>query len=146
MFALDLGEGASGHPEQVRQAVVVQVDDAVAPADIPRLDAQSRAQRDVVEEAACVPVQGHGVFREMCLKHVEPAVEVEIANGDTHASLFVAVLIHGQAGLHPLLSEGAVSAIVEQQARSRVAGDIDILPAVAVQVRRHCGETEPRRR
>ena len=37
---LDFGVDAAGHHEQVGQAVVVEIDDAGAPADVARLDAE----------------------------------------------------------------------------------------------------------
>src|SRR6266536_6176928 len=81
-----------------------------------------------------VSVQSRRVFGEVCLQYVQPAIVVAIADGDTHAGLFPAILIHGQARLQALFGEDAVAAIVEQQSRGRIAGDIDLLPAVAVQV------------
>ena len=98
MLLLHLGEGASGYPEQVRQAVIVQIGDAVAPTDVPRLDTQAGAQRHILEhEMARIAVQSHRVFGKMGLQRVQPAVGIKIADGDAHASLLVTVLVHGQA-------------------------------------------------
>src|SRR5207253_2665285 len=89
---------ASSYPKEIWQAVVIQVGDAVPPTDVPGLDTQAGAQRDVLEhEVARIPVQSRRVFGNMGLQRVQPAVGIEIADGDTHAGLFVAVLVHGQA-------------------------------------------------
>src|SRR5690242_15532356 len=126
MLLFDLGEGASSHPEQVWQAVVVQVDDAAAPSDIPGLHTQPSSQSDIFKpEPALIPVQSYGIFCEMGLQHVERAIGVEITDADTHAGLFVAVLVHGQAPLQSLLLKGIVPAVVKEQAGSGIAGQVD---------------------
>src|SRR5205085_9862981 len=86
--------------------------------------------------------QRHRVFGKMGFQRIQPAVGVEIADRDTHASLLVAVLVHGQTGLQALLRKSAVSAVVEEQARSRVARHVDVLPSVAVQILRHYGQAK----
>ncbi len=72
---------AAGHEEQVGKPVVVQIDDARAPADEPRLHADARADREIVEVAlAVVAVQDVGVVGEMRLEDIEVAVEIVIAD------------------------------------------------------------------
>src|SRR6516225_2712158 len=88
MLPLHLGEDASRYPEQIWQAVGIQVGYAVPPTDVPGLDTQPGAQRNVLEyEAARIPVQSRGIFGKMGLQHVQTAIRVEIADGNTHASL-----------------------------------------------------------
>src|SRR5213595_1043092 len=90
MLPLHLRESASRYPKEVRQAVVVQVGDAVAPTNVSGLDTQPGAQRDVLKhKVARVPVQSHRIFGKMSLQRVQPAVGIEIANGDAHPGLFV---------------------------------------------------------
>src|SRR5580704_12698420 len=137
MLPLHLGKGGSRNPENIRQPVVVQVDNAVTPADEPRLDTQTGMDRDVIEiQMARVPVEGYGVFGKMSLQHVQQTVGVEIANGDAHASLLPAVRIDCQTRLQADLVEFAVAAVVKQLAGSRIARHVDLLPSVAVQVGR----------
>src|SRR5256885_11458612 len=92
-----------------------------------------------------VSVESRRVFGEVCLQYVESAIVIAIANGNTHASLVPAILIYSQARLQALFGEGAVAAIVEQEARCRIAGDIDLLPAVTVQVSSHSSQPIYRR-
>ena len=46
------------------------------------------------------------------------------------------MLVEGDTGLGSVIGEGAVAVVEKQDARGGVASDIDVLPAVAVEVRR----------
>ena len=70
----------------------------------------------------------------MGLEDVQVAVGIEVADGQAHAGLLLPVLAEGDAGLEALLGEGAVVVVAEQQAGRGVAGDVDVGPAVAVEI------------
>src|ERR1019366_1414504 len=66
-------------------------------------------------------------------------VEVVVADPNPHASLFLTVFTECNTARDPLLLEFPVMLVHEQQARSRVAGNVDVRPAVFVEVRSHHG-------
>ena len=75
---------AAGHPENIRVAVVVEVRDADAPADVARLDAEPGREGDVAEIAlAVVDVQRRRVVGEVGLEDIEIAVQLEVADRQT---------------------------------------------------------------
>ena len=87
-FLLDLGIDQAGHGEKVRQSVVIEILHPRAPADISCLNAEARADRNVVEEAlAVVPVQDVRVVGKVRLENVERAVEIEIPHAEAHPGL-----------------------------------------------------------
>ena len=78
---LDFRDRRCRSPGTGREAVVVEIDDAGAPADVARLDADARADRDVVEVAlAVVAIEHVGVVGEVRLEDVEVAVEIVVAD------------------------------------------------------------------
>ena len=51
-----------------------------------------------------------------------------------HAGLLLAVFAEGDAGLQAALGEGSVVVVAEEQAGRGVAGDVDVRPAVAIEI------------
>src|SRR6185312_12838971 len=87
-FSLYFGESAPGHPENVRQAVVVQVDHAVTPTHIPCLNAQAGAQRDIVKlEIAYVLIKSRCVLCKMSFQYIQQTVGIEVPDRDAHSGL-----------------------------------------------------------
>src|SRR5580700_2248549 len=72
----------------------------------------------------------------MRFENVEIPVRVEIANPQTHSSLLLAVLAQRDAALQTALGKSAVAIVAKQQAGRSVACDVDVGPAVAVEVGR----------
>src|ERR1700684_3827286 len=72
----------------------------------------------------------------MRFENVEEPVRFVIANPQTHSRLLLAVLTQRNAALKTVLGKSAVAIISKLQAGRSVACDIDIGPAVAVEVRR----------
>ena len=69
------------------------------------------------------------------LKQVEAPVAVEVADGEAHARLRVAVLAVARRRSRTATSrEGAVVVVAVEDRGRRVAGDVDVGPAVAVEV------------
>src|SRR5436190_1086005 len=145
MGALYLGKRTSGYPKKIGQTVVVEISVTIAPTHVSSLHPQPRAHGDILEaKVSRVPVESHRVLGEVRLEHIQRTVVIEISNGDTHAGLLAAILVYGKTQLQALLCECAVAPVVKQQARRRVAGDVNFLPAVPVEVGRHRVQTEAR--
>ena len=133
--SLHLGIYASGRDEQIREAVVVEIDDAGAPPYIASFDAQAGADGDVVEVPfPVVAVEDIGIVGEVRFEDVEVSVEVVVADAHTHAGLFQPVFAERHPSFQTLLAKGAVVLVAKQPARRGIAGDIDIRPTVVVVV------------
>jgi len=69
------------------------------------------------------------------------AVQIVVADTDSHARLFLSFIAQGYAPLYALLFESSVMLIHEQEAGSRVASNIYVGPAVLIEVRCHDGHS-----
>jgi hypothetical protein len=63
-------------------------------------------------------------------------VKIIIANSDSHARLFLAIVTEGHAAQHALLPKRTIMVIHEKQAGRGIASDVDIRPAILVEIRR----------
>ena len=91
-FLFDAGIGAAGHQENIRPAIVIQIDDAGAPADIAGFDAEAGAQRGVSKlPLPSLTIEVVRVFGEVGFEEIEVAIEIEVADADAHAGLHLAV-------------------------------------------------------
>src|ERR1022692_2790021 len=137
-FLFDLRIHTSGYKEDVRQAIVIEVDDASAPTGEANFDAEFCLQSLIVEIAgAIVLVQHLCIFGKVGLENIQMAVQIVVADTDSHARLFLSFIAQGYATLYALLFESSVVLIDEKEAGSRVASHIYVGPAVLVEVRCH---------
>ena len=90
---------------------------------------------DVFEELAVfVPVERRPVAGEIGLGDIEEAVAVVVRDRDAHARLQTSVGIVGDAGRVAALFERSVVLVAIEQAGGLVAGDIDVGPAVVIEI------------
>ena len=130
-FGIDVAVG----DHDVEPAVVVHVEEADAPAEIAGVDADAGEVGAVVEvEAAEVLVEGFGVSGEVGLDDVEEAVAIEVSDGDAHAGLGLAIGRVGDAGFDGHILECAVLLVLVEGGGGGVVGDVDVGPAVVVEV------------
>src|SRR5579883_864428 len=140
-LVLDFRIDHAGGVEQIGQAVVIQVHNAGAPADEPRLDAQPGAARHIQKHALAVVAVEHGqIVLEVGLENVEVTVGVVVADAQPHARLQFAVLAQRDAAFETAFGERAVAVVAEQQAGGKVAGHVEVAPAVAIEIGRGGGE------
>ena len=78
-----------------------------------------------------------GVVGKVGLEQVQAAAAVVVANCDAHAGLLRSVLADSAAALQGLFAKGAVAVVAEEQARARIAGDENVLPAIVVEIGGH---------
>src|ERR1022692_3543230 len=141
-FLFDLRVHTAGYKKDVRQAIVIEVDDASAPTGEANFDAEFCLQRLIVEIAgAIVLVQHLCILGKVGLENVQMAVQIVVADTDSHPRLFLSFIAQGYATLYALLFESAVVLIDEQEAGSRVASHIYVGPTVLVEVRCHNGHS-----
>ena len=120
---------------------MVGVEEVNPPPDVSHVPAESGLEHAVLERAvAVVVIQVRDVVAEVRLHDVEETVLVVIGDGDAHSALLLAVLVQGDPGQQTRLLEGAVAAVVIEQARRRVARDVEVGVAVAVEVGRDDAE------
>src|SRR5438552_703315 len=83
---------AAGHKKKVRIAVIVQIDDPCPPSDEACLDAQSAAYGQVFKGGlAVVAIEDMGVVGEVSLEDIQVAIQIEVADAETHAGLLGAI-------------------------------------------------------
>src|ERR1022692_3672183 len=141
-FLFDLRIHTAGYKEDVRQAIVIEINDACSPTGETNFDPKFRLQSLIVKiAAAIVLVQYFCIFGKMGLENVQMAVQVVVADADSHARLFLPLIAQGNATLYALLFESSVVLIDEQEAGSRIASNIYVGPAVLVEVRCHNGHS-----
>ena len=100
-----------------------------------RLTPRPAPEAGVVEGAvAVVAVESRHLVGEVGADDVEPAVAVVVGDADAHAGEGDAVLVERAAGGDADLAEGAVVVVAVEQARRGVAGDVDVGPAVVVEI------------
>ncbi len=139
--AVDLRVDVAVGDEDVEPAIVVEVDEADAPAEIAGVEAEAGEVGVVFKGAVAeVEVEGVGVAGEVGLDDVEQAVAVEVADGDAHAGLRLAVGRVGDAGFDGQVFEGAVLLVLIEGGGGGVVGDVDVGPAVVVEIGDDDGE------
>ena len=127
------GINASGDDKNVRIAVVIEIDNACAPANEARLHAEACRTGHIVKlSLAVVAIKTILVLSKMSLQDVEMSVQIVIADTDTHARLFTAIVAKGHAAHNALFAKSSIVVIHEQQAGGGVARDEDVRPAVFV--------------
>ena len=75
-----------------------------------------------------------GVVGEVGFENIEPAVAIVITDCHAHAGLLVAIFAVGASGDDRDIGESAVVIVVEQNAGLRVDRDINVRPAVVVEI------------
>jgi len=121
--------------EEIGITVVVEVEHAGAPANVAGLHGDASLTGDIIEIGlSVVVVENARVVGEMGFEEVQVAVEVIITDADAHASLLVAIVAEGHATENAFFAERAVVIVHEQQAGSGIASDVDIRPAILVEI------------
>jgi hypothetical protein len=99
-------------------AVVVEIGHAGAPLDVAVLHPQARSRRDVFEQTlAEIAVKRGHVIGEVRLQQVQPAVDVEISNGQPHPGLGPPVLAERRTAAEGNVGERAVMIVPVQNGR-----------------------------
>ena len=73
----------------------------------------------------------------MCLKKIEVPIQIVISHSDTHARLRHAVIIQRDAPEDPLFAKGAIMVVHEKEAWSGITSDVNVRPAIFIEIGRH---------
>src|SRR5262249_7968572 len=109
-----------------------------APSNKTGLHTKSARNGHIVERIfSQIAVEDGGVVGEMRFQDVQIAVQVEIPDANSHSRLFVAIFVQSDAAFEADVFERAVVVIAEQEAWRGITGDVDIGPAVVIEIRGH---------
>src|SRR4029078_13406996 len=121
--------------DHVGPGVVVVVDERVTPADVRQVARRgARLERDVAEVAGVVLIERVVFLGEVGHEEAEAARVVVVAERDAHAALLGAVFADGDAERERLLLESAVLLGDVEEMGGGVVRDVEIGPAVVVEV------------
>src|SRR5258708_24744143 len=118
-----------------RPAIVIEVEESATPAQKLRVRAQACCEGRLLEVAATeVAVERGRVAGEVRLDQVEIAIEIVVGGGDAHTSLGLAIRTERTTCLDRDVFKRSVLFIVVERARGRVIGDVNVGPAVVVEI------------
>ncbi len=122
---------------QVGPTVFVDIEKRNPPAE-ELIAPEARHFGDVLEETSVlILIKRRPVAREIRLGDIEKTVAVVIRHGDPHAGLQLSVGVIGDArGIVPLFKSAVVFVAVQHEARCLVACDVNVLPAIVIEIGR----------
>src|SRR5256885_5540447 len=134
-MAFDLRIDVAVDLHQVGPAVVVVIKKRATPGNILIVDANAGGESDIGESAvAVVAVKIASVVGEIGFKDVEPAVAIVVGNRNAHAGLLMAVVAICAAGQNCDVRKCAVAIVLKKNAGLRIHGNINVRPAVIVEI------------
>ena len=134
---------ASVHLREVEVAVVVVVEERGAETgEVETRGAEADGRRGVLEAVgALVAEQRVGLADQMGDEEIEIAVVVDVAGDHAHPRLGQPVQVVGRTQHHRVVDERAVALVDPEVVGIGVVGDVDVEPAVVVEVGGHDAET-----
>ena len=125
--------------EDILPAVVVEIQETGPETQILGVHSQTNLQARVVEAAvAVVLIESRDLVGKVRAHDIEPAIPVIVGNSDPHARHGSAVLVERASGGHSDLAERPVLVVSVEQARGGITSDVDVWPAIVVEVRGRC--------
>ncbi len=85
-----------------------------------------------------IAIEVAGIVREVRLENIEPPVAIVVGHGHAHSRLFVSILAVGASRHHSHVREGAIVIVAKQNTGLGVDGDVDVGPAIVVEVAGNC--------
>ena len=135
MILVHFGINVAVDKQQIGPAIVVKIQKHRAPAEILGVQTEAGGESHIVKVAiAIVAIERGSVVGEIGFENIELAVAVEIGDGRAHAGLLRAIFVEGRAGNDGDIGKRAIVIVVIENAGSAVAGDVDIRPAVIIEV------------
>src|SRR5205823_6152663 len=132
---LDFGIDVAVANQDVSPAVVVEAENAAAPAKILRVLAKTALKRGVFEACpAEIAVERWSVASKIGFDEVEIAVEIIIGSGDAHAGLRLAVGAQRAAGFQCNVNERPVFLVLVWRTGCGIVGDVNVRPSVVVEI------------
>ena len=131
-FGIDVPVGE----DQIGPTVIIEVEEHGSPAEVLRMQAEPRSKCNVGKNSiSTVLVKDGSVIGKVRFKNVQAAVAVVIGDSGTHTGLLASVFIKRHACHYRNVGERAVAIVVVQNAGDAIAGNIDVWPAVIVEIK-----------
>src|SRR6201987_1819328 len=119
-------------------AAVVEVEELNAPTQQPCDFGEAGDLRHVIEKIiTTVQIEGGGIVAEICFDDVLKARMGKVVRRYSHAALQSAVFVVGYPRGLGHLRESSVMIVVVEKAGGRIAGHVDVRPAIVVKICRH---------
>ena len=135
MLLVDLGIDVPIHQQQIRPPIVIEVEKHRSPSQIFGVEAKPSRGSHIVEcSIAVVAIEGRSIVGKVRLENVKAPITVVVADRRSHARLLAPVFIERRARSYTDVGESAVAIIAIENARGAVASDINIGPAIVVEV------------
>ena len=122
--------------QNVREAVVVEVVDARAPAHVLRIGLRDAGLGADIFKAHLARVVQQPVIVPVGDPQVQQAAPFEIGKHRAHRRSGFSILSEGRAGVVGHLLEGPVVLVVKEEVLRAIVGHVDVVPAVVVEIRR----------
>src|SRR4030095_5373228 len=123
------------HQKDIGPSVVVYIDETTTPAEPARIESHSCWKRNVVEcRLAGVSIERRSITGEVGLEDIEPPIMVVIRCCYTHSRLWLTVDTQSATCFDTNVRESSIFIVAVQRCRSRIVSDVDIHPAVIVQI------------
>src|SRR5579884_2203159 len=136
MELFNLGIHTAGNVKNVEPAIVVQIHEAGAPANILRIDRKTGGKCRVIKKlSAEVVIKDGSVATEVREEQIQVAVAVVISHGYSHSGLDLAIGVHGTAGFHANFRKGPIMIIAEEEIGSGITSYENVGPAVVVVIK-----------
>src|SRR5690349_8936859 len=137
-MAVQFGIHMSVYLKNILQAVVIQIHQADAPSYILRIHRQMRFHYRIFENAAAlISIYVRVIAGKIGLQDVQLSIAVIISDGHSHTALLEAMLVERNSCLGGDLGKSAILVVPEKQAGRGIARDVDIGPAISVEVHRY---------
>ncbi len=121
--------------QDVGPAVVIEIEEAGAPTKKAGVAAQAGLEGHVFEVVvAQVAVKRGSVAGEIGFDDFESAIAEDIGGGNAHACLRFAVGAKSHARFQGDVGECAVVIVLEQRGWGGIVGDVDVGPAVVIEI------------
>src|ERR1700733_2809283 len=122
--------------QQIEPTVVIHIKEADAPTKKTRVHSETARVGAVFEiPVAEIRIKRIGIAGEVSLHNVEFAVAIIVADGNTHARLRLCLSRKRRASLDGDIAKRSVLLIQIKGCRRRIVSDVNIRPAVVVQIR-----------
>src|SRR3954463_10155558 len=135
VLAINLGIYVAIHQQQIRPAVVVDVEEHCSPSQILRVQPQSSCGSGVGKgPIPVVFIESGGIVGKIRLENIQMPVAVIVRDGRSHPGLLAAILVEcGSGGYRHIVERSVMVVAVEDRGRA-VAGNEDVRPSIFIEV------------
>src|SRR5581483_4870774 len=138
---IDLRINVAVYKKQVGPAVVVEVEEHRSPAEILGVQSDAGGESGIGEGSiAIVVIERGAVVGEVGFEDIEAAIAIVVGHGRAHACLLASVFVEGGACDYRNVGESSIVVVAIENARRAVAGDVDVRPAVVIEIKRRDAE------